>query len=60
MDEGKKKIMAVKKSISNYPKPKSVHTKEKEKTPNPNNPDGKEHHFRVSLDNAVSFNLTEI
>ena len=45
MDESKKKSIAVKKSIKNYPKPKSVHTVEKKKTPNPNNPEGKDHHF---------------
>jgi hypothetical protein len=58
---GKKKnsVMTIKQSFENYPKPKVVKTKEKKKY-NPNNPENKEHNFKVSLDNALSFNLQEI
>lgn len=50
--------LSLKYSFQNYPKPKKL--LDKPEPPNPNNPDNKEFHFEISLNNAVSFNLSEI
>lgn len=58
---GKQKLnSSLKHSFCNYPWPKLLRTKEKPKPINPNNPENKEFHFEISLNNAVSLNLSEI